>query len=145
MADRIASDHSSVRTVDATVTRAGRTDRPKLVLPTDAADLFPDGDVVRVVLDGTRRAQVTRSFDGEPEIPGVYDTPDQAREGSGENRLPDWLDDRGLDFGRTVHVDVIAEGFEYGLRAPGERRVYDATEQPDSGLTAIAKEVEDRD
>lgn len=142
MADRIASDHPSVTTVDATVERAGRTDRPKLVLPSDAASLFPDDDVVRVVLDGTKRARLAWSFDDEPEIRGVYDTPDQARDRQGENRLPDWLDSQGLDFARTVHVDVIEEEFEYGLRAPGQRRVYEATEAPDSGLSAIARDIE---
>lgn len=144
MADRIASDHPSVTTVDATVERAGRTDRPELVLPADTGQ-FPAGEVVRVLLDDTKRARLDRSFDDEPVVRGVYDTPEQAREGEGPNRLPDWLDEQGLDFGRTVHVDVVAEGFEYGLRAPGERRVYEATETPDSGLAAIAKEVENRD
>lgn len=145
MADRIASDHPSVTTVDATVERAGRTDCPKLVLPPEAASLFPDDEVVRVVLDGTKRARLAYSFDDEPEIRGVYDTPDQAREGRGDNRLPDWLDAQGLDFGRTVHVDVVEAEFEYGLRAPGEHRVYEATEAPDSGLADIARQVEDRD
>lgn len=142
MSDRVPSDHSSVETVRATLARAGRTDRPKVVLPDDA-DL-PEG-VVRLVLDGrVCHAPVERGLDGTLELPGAYDTAPAARERAGENRLTEWVRDADLDFGRSVLLDVLVAGTRYGLRAPGERAVYDVPGRPDEGLASIAEQVERR-
>lgn len=146
MPDRVPSDHPTVTTYDATVARQGRTDRPKVVLPADA-DL-PAGEVVRLVLDGSEyRARLDRPTTGDGlEIRGAYDTPAAARDpGSAPNRLVEWVEDVGLAFGRTVHLDEVESGFRYGLRAPGERAVYEATGGPDESLAGIAERVERND
>jgi len=144
MADRISSDHSSVSTVRATLVRSGGLDRPKVAIPDDDADSFPDGDVVRVVADDTEyRARIEAPLTGEGrEIRGLYDTPRLARNpGEADNRLEPWLEDTGIEFGQSVLVDVIEPGFKYGLREPGQRVFYEATESPDEGLSEIAEQL----
>lgn len=141
MADAVSSD--GVESVRATLARAGRVDRPKVTLPEDARDRIPEDEVVRLALAGTTRyAAVERALDDGVEIRGAYDTARAARERDGPNRLVEWADDSGLDFGRTVHLDVVEEGFFYGLRAPGERAVYRVPDRPDEGLADIAEEIE---
>ncbi|MFB6072355.1 MAG: hypothetical protein ABEJ88_05230 [Halobacterium sp.] len=142
MTDRVTDE--AVDTVDGTLERAGGTRRLEVRLPADASDDFPAGEVVRVVLDGTeRRARFAATSAGEPAIRGVYDTPSQARNpGASENRLGEWVDDRDLEAGRSVHVDVVEPGFKYGLRAPGESATYAATEPPDAGLADIAESLD---
>lgn len=143
MSERVPSDHPTITTLDGTLARQGRTDRPKVVLPADA-DL-PVGEVVRLVLDGDEcRARFDRPTVGDGlELRGVYDTPDHVRDpGSGPNRLPEWVAGSGLEVGRTVHLDVVADGFRYGLRAPGERAVYEASAGPDESLASIAERIE---
>lgn len=161
--ERIAHDNASVRTVRAALARVGRTDRPRIDLPDDEDDSFPVGEVVRVALDGhTRHARVHRGLDDGLELRAVYDNARQARQGSalradespseeqsdsrgpdGNDRLPDWVADRDLDFGRSVLVDVVEAGFFYGLRGPSETAVYEVPDQPDDGLAAIARDLED--
>lgn len=152
MPDRVPSDHPSVDTVEATVERVGRTDRPRISIPDDAADSMgvEPGAVVRVVLDGSRRfARLQRPVTGDGLVlPGAYETPDAARDPggndtAGDNRLPAWCEAAGLSPGRSVLVDVVEPGYLYGLRAPGERAVYEATGSPDSGLADIAESVTD--
>lgn len=148
MTERVASDHPTVATVDAELARQGRTDRPKLVLPPGAAERLPAGEIVRVVLDGSEGwARVDGAVGGDGlELRGVYDTPDGAREpGSEPNRLTEWVDRAGLGPGRTAHLDVLSEGFRYGLRAPGERVVYETTDRPDESLAAIAERLDGPD
>jgi hypothetical protein len=142
--ERIAHDNASVRTVRATLARVGRTDRPRVDLPDDDTDAFPVGEVVRVALDGTtRHARVHRGMDDGLEFRAVYDNARQARMDDGTDRLPDWVDARDLAFGRSVLVDVVDEGFFYGLRAPSEAAVYEVPDQPDDGLAAIARDLEE--
>lgn len=142
MPDSVPSD--AVDSVRATLDRAGRTDRPKVTLPDEDRDRFPRDEVVKLVLDGTtRHARVERAIDDTLELRGAYANPRQAREGDGENHLPAWVDDAGLDFERTVHVDVVEAGALYGLRAPGERAVYEVPDSPDESLADIAKQVEE--
>ncbi len=143
MSDRVTSDSPGVETVDGTLARHGRTDRPKVEFP--AADL-PTDDVVRLVLDGSeRRARFHDPISGEGvELRGVYDTPRLARDpGEGENRLVAWVADRDLDAGRTVHLDVVEPGYKYGLRAPGEHATYDAGGNPSDSLASIAERLDD--
>jgi hypothetical protein len=157
--DAVPSD--AVPTVRATLARAGRTDRPKVAVPDDHRDRFPTAETVRLFLDGSQfHARVERALDGgeasaasrassdEPsesdgaiELRSVRDNPRLARETEGTDRLREWADDTRLDFGRTVHLDVLDEGFCYGLRAPGETAVYDVPDRPDDGLASIAEDL----
>jgi len=47
-----------------------------------------------------------------------------------------------VEFGQSVLVDVIEPGFKYGLREPGQRAFYDATESPDGNLADIAEQLD---
>lgn len=144
MPDSVSS--ASVPTVRATLERAGRTDRPKVSIPDDDRGRFPAGEVVRLLVGGkTRHATVERALDDTLEIRGVYDNARLARDGEGDNRLPEWTDDARLDFGRSVLLDVLDEGFAYGLRAPGEEQIYHVPDRPDEGLTSIADDVAPED
>ena len=146
MADRISSDHSSLTTVRATLVKSGGLDRPKVTIPDDDADLFPDGELVRVVADETEyRARIESPLtDDGREIRGLYETPRLARNpGDGENHLESWLDGTGVEFGQSVLVDVVEEGFKYGLREPGKRVFYEATEAPDDSLSNIAEQLDE--
>jgi len=136
--DRIPSDNPAVTTLDATLERQGRLDRPKVVV--EGTDALPTEDVFRLYLDGDEyRIYPTEKGDAV-EIDGAYDTPDEARDPrDAENRLVEWMEKKGLDYGRTVHLDVIESGFAYGLRAPGERVVYPAVEKPEESLSSIAE------
>jgi hypothetical protein len=142
MPESVPSD--AVESVRATVERAGRTDRPKITVPEAARNRIPEGEPVRLSLGGSvRHARVELAIDDSLEIRGAYDNPRLAREGDGPNRLVEWFEDAGLDFGRTVHLDVVDEGFFYGLRSPGERSVYRVPERPDEGLAELAKQAEE--
>ena len=145
MPDRVPSDHDAVRTIRATLERVGRTDRPKVTVPAEAADCLPDEDVIRLSLDGTTtHAQVEQDFDGVPEIRGAFDSPSLAREpGEGTDRLAEWADDRDVSVGGSVLLDVVTSGYTYGLRAPGERAIYEATDPPSDSLASIARDIED--
>jgi hypothetical protein len=142
MADRVASDHATIPTVDATIVSHGSTNRLAVELP--AGSDLQAGDVSRLVVDGSVRFTQPQSFAGETvRITGAFDTPDAARSpGSGTNRLREWLDATALETGRTVHLDVIEAGFKYGVRAPGERVVYDAPDTPADSLASIASQLE---
>ncbi len=145
MADRISSDHPSVQTVRATCT-ATPTGR-RLEIPSADRDAFPTDDVVRVVIAGDELfAQVERALTGDDlSIPGVYETPDLAREPSGGNdRLAAWLDETDISTGGSVLVDVVEPEFLYGLRAPGETAFYNAREPPSDSLSSIAKDIQDQ-
>lgn len=141
MDDRISHDHPTVETVDGTVERFGRTTRPTIRLPNGLA--VQAGDLLRVVAgDREYRTVVESRAEGVLAITTLAESPRQARTpGSGPNVLPDWIRERDLDFGRTVHVDVVATGFRYGLRAPGETATY-ATGAPDDDLSSIAEQFD---
>lgn len=142
MPESVPSD--AVESVRATVERAGRTDRPKIIIPESARDRVPEGEPVRLSFGGSvRHATVELAIDDSLELRGAYDNARLAREDEGPNRLVEWFDDVGLDFGRTVHLDLIDEGFFYGLRAPGERAVYHVPDRPDEGLAELAEQVEE--
>ncbi|WP_257299918.1 hypothetical protein [Haloarchaeobius sp. FL176] len=144
MADRVSSD--AVPTVRATLAKHGATGRLKLELPADETDRFPAEEVVRLVLDGDRYfARIESALTGdELLIAGAFETPSAARNpGEGENHLTTWCEANGRGAGGSVLVDVVEDGFQYGLRAPGGRAVYDALEQPDGSLASIASDLED--
>lgn len=133
--------HEAVPTVEATVKRSGPVDRPRVAA--GDADGLAAGEVVRLVLDGHEyRTAPAETSDGLA-LTGAYDTPAAARDpGGATDRLREWLDDRGLDYGRTVHLDVVSPGFRYGLRAPGERATYEDYAGPNDSLASIAESVE---
>ncbi|MGB9986299.1 DUF7112 family protein [Salarchaeum japonicum] len=143
MSDRIASDNPAVETVTATIGRYGGTTRPQIELPADDAARVPVGEVVRLVLDGTEYRVRIEESGGTPVIRGAYETPRLARApGEGENHLISWLDGTDLDIGRSVYVDIVEEGYAYGLREPGTTAYYDATEKPSDSLADIARDLD---
>ena len=138
MTERVPSDHATVDSHRVNLETVGRTGRPRILLP-DALD-HDAGDVLRVSLEGTEaHAQVTADLRGDPGVEGAYPDAQLARAGEGENRLVAWLDRHGLGEGDPLLFDVVTAGYQYGLRQPGERVVYDAVEAPDDGLTDIAE------
>jgi hypothetical protein len=126
-------------TVRASLERAGALDRPRLVVP---AGTMPEG-VVRFEADGTTyHARVEVGLDGDLEVRGLYDNRRLARTGEGENRLGKWVEAAGLEAGRSALVDVVVDGEQYGLRAPGDHAVYDVVETPDDDLASIAEDLD---
>ncbi|MFP8951417.1 hypothetical protein ACLI4Z_00400 [Natrialbaceae archaeon A-arb3/5] len=145
MADRISSDHPSVRTIRATCTET--TTGVLLEIPAEDRDAFPVDEVVRVVLDREELfARAERALTGDDlSIRGIYETPDLVRDPSGDtDRLNDWIDDHGVRAGGSVLIDVIEPSFLYGLREPGTTAYYDAYEPPNQSLSDIARELEDQ-
>lgn len=144
MTQRVSSD--TTETVRATLAQAGATNRANIEIPADDEDSFPADELVRVVMDDTEyRARIERPLTGDGRlIRGVYDTPRLARNpGEGENRLSEWFADSNRSFGQSVLIDVVEEGFKYGIREPGSRAVYEATETPNESLADIARQVDD--
>ncbi|MDG5775530.1 hypothetical protein VB773_06890 [Haloarculaceae archaeon H-GB2-1] len=142
MSDRISSDNDAVETVRATLERVGRTDRPQITLPDDAD--VPTDEVVRLSISGTEyHAHIEASLDGTPVIRGAFDNARLARTpDEGAERLAEWVESDGIEFGGSVLFDVVTAGFKYGVRSPGERVIYDATDAPDDSLAAIADQLE---
>lgn len=133
--------HEAVENVAGVVERVGGTRRRQVVAtgidpPTD--------DIVRLDVDSsTYRAPVSQSSDGDLAFRGAYDSPSQAREGTGTNHLADFLASHELEPGRTVHVDIIESGFRYGIRAPGQTATYRETGAPKSSLADIARSLDE--
>jgi len=141
VADRLPSDHDAVTTHRVTVSRVGRTDRPRIELP-DSVDL-DEGDVVECVLDGTEyHAIVETTTTGTRTIQRVADNTRLAHEGGGENRLVEWVRDADVSLDGSAHLDVVTAGYKYGLRTPGTRVVYSATDAPDDSLADIARDLD---
>jgi len=142
MADRVASDSPAVMSARVDLTTSGATDRPVVRIPPDA-DVTPPTDVLRLVVADTEyHAPFERHLTGDAiEVAGAYDTPSMARERDGENRLRAWVEAADVRIGGSVLLDEVTPGFKYGLRAPGERAVYEATEAPDDSLSSIAEDL----
>ncbi len=140
VADRLPSDHEAVETRRVEVASVGRTDRPRIELPADLD--VAAGDVIECVLDGEQyHARVETTLDGEPMLQHAADNRRLAREGDGENRLVEWFADSDCAIGGSVHLDVVTAGYTYGLRTPGSRVVYTATDSPDDSLASIADDL----
>jgi len=140
--DRVPSDHATVETHRVPLESVGRTDRPQVRLP-DGLDLS-DGEVVRLALDGdTAHALVETDLDGDRVVRHAGDNPRVAREREPPDRLAEWVEDGTVSTGGTVHLDVVTAGHAYGLRTPGERVVYTATDGPDASLADIAGELDE--
>ncbi len=141
MTDRLPSDHDAVTSYRTRRKRVGRTTRVRIPLP--AGIDVDEGDVIRLSLEGTTyQAQVQSSLDGDLDVRGAFDNARLARSGEGENHLQSWVDSVGLDAGDAVVLDVVTPGFKFGLRRPGERVVYEATEEPSSTLSDIARDID---
>jgi hypothetical protein len=141
MAERVPHDHPSVSTVRAEFARSGGTRRPCLRLPADL--VLDDGDLIRLVLDGTQyHARVVTDSTG-PLLRGADDNRRLAREsGDGTNRLLAWAEDHDCGPGDAVDLDEVEAGTLYGLRDPGATAVYRATRGPDQSLTDIARDLD---
>ncbi|GAB7019608.1 DUF7112 family protein [Halostagnicola bangensis] len=144
MADRLSSDHPSIRTVRATLSET--TTGVRLEIPGEESDGFSVDELVRITIEGTERfAQIERALTGdELTIEGVYETAEGARDPrEGTDILPDWCGDHTVRDGGSVLIDIIEPGFAYGLRSPGETNYYDASEPPKSSLSDIANDIEE--
>lgn len=141
MTERLPSDHDAVESHRVTLSTVGHTGRPELVLPA-ALDLAPD-TVIRLSLEGAvAHAQIEETLRGEPAIRGAFDNRRLARTAdAGEDRLGPWAEDAGLRSGDSVLLDVLTEGFAYGLRRPGRRVVYEAPDAPADSLSDIARDL----
>lgn len=129
----------TVETVRVAIETAGSLDRPRLVVPDGAA---PEG-VVRVVADErTYHAPIERGLSGDLELRGLYENARLARTRDGRNVLPEWIDRKDLHAGRSALLDIVVEGEQYGLRAPGERAVYQTVEGPPDSLASIAEDLD---
>jgi hypothetical protein len=141
MPDRVPSDHPSVRTYRAEIARSGGTRRP-CVRPVESVPDLADGDLIRLVLDGTiTHARVVVDATGLV-LRGAYDNRRLARDpGTAENRLVEWVERSDREIGSAVDLDEIDPGHLYGLREPGDRAVYEAVETPDDSLASIAENL----
>jgi hypothetical protein len=141
MTERVPHDADGVPTYDGVVTRQGRTGRYTVRFPTEAN--LPLETVVRIVLDGSEyRTQAVQPFreDGI-EIRGVFDSARETREPQvGDRHLTRWIEAKGVEPGRTVHLDIVVPDYRYGLRVPGQEAVYHPSE-PDSSLRNIAEDL----
>jgi len=81
------------------------------------------------------------TLDDDPVVRGAFATRPLARRGDGEDELARWLDRVGADAGDTLVLDVLAEGYAYGLREPGTRVVYAPPDPPDQSLADIARNL----
>jgi hypothetical protein len=140
--ERVPSDHEAVRSHRTRVAEVGHTGRPRIPLPgvVDASV----GDVLRLSLEGeTHHARVRETLDGERDLRGAFGNARLARtDGEGEDALRPWLDDVGVSVGDALLVDVVTAGHEYGLRRPGRRVVYEASDPPASSLADIARDLD---
>jgi hypothetical protein len=140
VADRLPSDHEAIETRRVPVSRVGRTDRPRIELPEDLG--VAAGDVIECVLDGERfYARVETTIDGQPMVQHAADNRRIAREVDGENRFAEWFAESDCSLEGSVHLDVVTAGHTYGLRTPGSRVVYTATDTPDDSLASIAEDL----
>lgn len=144
MGERVANDHPSVTTFEASITRRGRTSRPELHLPAGASEHVPIGELVRLVVLGAERHAPIEQRSDAVAITGAFETPRLAKTpDAGTNYLSEWLETTDRTFGRTALIDVIVPEFRYGLRVPGDTAVYDASQPPADSLRQIAADLDD--
>ncbi|HKJ60192.1 MAG TPA: hypothetical protein VKA37_13255, partial [Halobacteriales archaeon] len=135
-------DHPSVTTLRGELVRRGGTRRPAVEVSPDDREALPTGRTVRLVVDGRERHAPVDERGGTRAFLGAYDNARLARERDGRERLAEWVEARGLEFGRSVLVDVVDPGEVYGLRAPGEDVVYEVERGPAESLRRIAEDLE---
>lgn len=143
MPDRVASDHPALRTLRGRLERVGRTRRPAVRIADGDLDVDDPTGAVRVVIGGEEYAAPLEAGGEGVALRGAFDNPRLARDpGSSPDRLQEWVDREGIDFGRSVLVDVVVEGYRYGLRLRGDRVVYEAVEPPSTSLRDIARGID---
>ncbi|MEF8813764.1 MAG: hypothetical protein V5A55_08095 [Halovenus sp.] len=141
MSDAIPSDHDAVESHRVTLSQVGSTHRLQVPLP--AAASCEPGDVVSLSLSGDRvYAAVTTTLRGDRAVRDAFPTRHLARrDGEGEDELARWLDRVEADTSDTLVLDVLTEGYAYGLREPGTRVVYAPPDPPDQSLADIARSL----
>jgi len=141
MSESVPSDHPTVDSHRLSVGQVGRTGRPELVLPDEIG--ASDGDTIYLAFDDEDTyAVVTSTLDGDRAIRGAFANRRLARaDGEGENLLKAWLERCGFGPGDAVVLDVLTDGFAYGLREPGARVVYSPPDPPDASLSEIASSL----
>jgi len=142
MTDRLPSDHPVVDSHRVELDAIGSTDRPQLPLP-PALSCSPDDTVQLSIAGRQTHAEVITTLRGDSAIRGSYANRRLVSSAEGTNLLRGWLDERGHGPGSTLVVDVLTEGYAYGLRDPGERVVYEPAERPDSSLADIAESLDE--
>ena len=141
MPDPIPSDHPVVDSHRVELDAIGSTGRPQVVLPPGLS--CGVGETVWLSLAGAgSHAEVVESLDGDAAIRAAYANRRLARTGEGTDLLGDWFDENGFDPGTTLVLDVLTEGYGYGLREPGTRVVYEPVERPDPSLADIAESLD---
>lgn len=141
MSDSVPSDHPSVDSHRIELAAVGSTGRPQLLCPSplDCAS----GDFVRLTIDGTTtHAAVVSTLAGDTAVREAYANRSLARTGEGRDILGEWLAATDNGPGDTLVLDVLTEGYAYGLREPGQRVVYEPVEEPDSSLVDIAESLD---
>lgn len=142
MTDALPSDHPSIVSYRVTLGRVGSTNRPQLPLPEELT--CESSEYIRLTVDGTRtHAEVTESLRGERTVIGAYANRRMARMGEGTDILGEWLRENGYEPGETVVLDVLTEGYAYGVREPGARVIYHPVEKPNSSLADIAQSLDE--
>lgn len=142
MTDRIPSDHDTVSTHRVSLSSVGRTSRVQVSLP-DGLSCEPF-DVVSLSLSGRNyHSQLQRAVSGDLVVRGAFDNRRLAKADGGDNRFQEWVTDAGRGPGDSLELDVLREGFAYGLRVPGERVIYEPPEPQRSSLTDIAESLEE--
>lgn len=142
MSDRLPSDHDAVTSHRIHLDSVGRTNRLRIPLP-EAIRIDAD-ELLRLSLAGAEyHAQVGTTLAGDHCLEGAFDNDRLARTSDGENRLAAWLADIDASAGDPLLVDVVTEGFKLGVREPGKRIVYTATEPPSDSLADIARDLDE--
>ena len=141
MTDRLPSDHPVVDSHRLRLEAVGSTSRPQVPLP--AAVSVDAGTFVRLSLGGETEthAEVVSTLRGGRAVRAARANRRLARTGEGANLLGEWLDAGDHGPGDTLVLDVLTEGYAYGLREPGDRIVYAPVEPPDSSLADIAESL----
>ncbi len=142
MTDRIPSDHETVTTHRVSLSSVGRTSRVQVALP-DALACEPF-DIVNLSLSGRNyHSQLQRAVSGDLVVMGAFENRRLARTETGENRFQQWITESGRGPGDALELDILREGFAYGLRIPGERVIYEPPEPQRSSLSDIAKSLDE--
>ncbi|ESS11944.1 MAG: hypothetical protein A07HR60_01283 [uncultured archaeon A07HR60] len=138
---RLPSDHDSIDTHRAVVTRSGSTRRLVVSLPADSR--LPTETTVRLYLGGDEYHVCPDESSNGPILRGAFDNRRLARTpGEGANRLAAWLNTHALEPDDPLDLDVIGEDDRLGLRLPGSRVVYDAPPGPSDSLADIANDLD---
>ncbi len=140
MTDPLPSDHPVVDSHRVELDAVGSTGRPQVVLPSALSCAI--GDTVWLSLAGTGAyAEVAGTLHGDAAIRAAYANRQLARTAEGGDLLGDWFEEHGFGPGTTLLLDVLTEGYGYGLREPGTRVVYEPVERPDPSLADIAESL----